>query len=123
MVSPNTQNPTPETRARLGERDEESYVIDAGLKLLRVLECFEGRNFEPVTINRVLQRCGEGFNRGLVRRLIITAKRAGWVKEIMAGRERQFIPGPKLENLAKGYAAALVRSATADRNERTDLFS
>ena len=97
-----------------GERDEDSYVIDAGLKLLKVLECLEGRNFEPVTIKLAMER--SSFNRDLTRRLIITAKRAGWIKEIMSGKERQFIPGPKLENLAKSYAATLVRSARADQD-------
>src|SRR5436853_4860108 len=54
-----------------GDRDEESYVIDAGLKLLRLLECVESRNREPITINRLMQRTG--FNRDLTRRLVITA--------------------------------------------------
>ena len=105
-------------RINRGERDEESYVIDAGLKLLRLLECVEGKNFEPVTIKRLMDRTG--FNRSSVRSLVITAKRARWLKEIVAGKERQFIPGPKLDNLAKSYAIALTRSAGADRN---GLFS
>lgn len=95
-----------DSKAPRGEREESSYVIDAGLKMLKVLECLEGRSYEPVGINRVMQR--SGFNRDLTRRLLITAKKAGWVKEIISGRERLFFLGPKAENLARGFSATLL---------------
>jgi len=97
---------TPIGEVRTGERDEESYVIDAGLKLLRLLECVEGRNFEPVTIKRLMQRTG--FNRSQVRSLVITAKKGRWLKELVTTKERQFIAGPKLENLSRNLATSML---------------
>jgi hypothetical protein len=102
-----------DTRKPQGERDEESYVIEAGLKLLRLLECVEGRNFEPVTIGRFMQRTG--FNRDLTRRLIITAKKGRWLKELVSTKERQFIPGPKLENLSRNLATSMLSRRDPER--------
>jgi DNA-binding IclR family transcriptional regulator len=96
---------------KLGERDEESYVIDAGLKLLRLLECVEGRNFEPVTIKRLMQRTG--FSRDLTRRLVITAKKGRWLKELVTTKERQFVPGPKMENLARNLMTSMLARSAA----------
>lgn len=89
-----------------GDRDEASYVLDTALKVLKVLECLEGRAFEPVTIERVMQR--SGFNRSFVRTALITLKRAGWAKELIEGHERKFIHGHKAASLAQHYAAKLV---------------
>jgi hypothetical protein len=95
-------------KAPRGERDEASYVIDVGLRILKMLECMEGRNFEPVTFKRAMQR--SGFDRNFVRSAMITLKKAGWVKEVISGREREFILGPKAENLAKRLSASLLNS-------------
>ena len=86
------------------ERSEADYINDNGAKLLRVLECFEGREWEPVTINRIASR--SGFKRDAARRLITTLKKTGWAKELPSTKERLFVAGPKLENLARSLARA-----------------
>lgn len=91
------------------ERDEESYITDAFAKGLKVFECFQGRNFEPVTINLAVQRTG--YPRSYCRQALITLKRLGWAKEIQNGRERAFVLGHKFENMARGYAAAALKRA------------
>ncbi len=92
--------------SRAGERDEESYIIEAFAKGLKIFECFEGRNFEPVTIKRAMQR--SGYPRSYCRDALITLKKLGWAKEIILGRERAFILGHKFENLARSYSASLL---------------
>lgn len=98
-------------KATRTERDEDSYVIESGLKILRVLECLEGRNFEPVTFETMMNRTG--FNRSFVRDAMITLKKSGWVKEILDDpKKRFFIPGRKAKNFSKGYSGALLREQT-----------
>lgn len=77
---------------RRGVRSEDAYVIDAGLRLLKVMEALEGTNFEPVSIQRVQQRCGEGFNYNFCRRALITLKRAGFAAQTPKG----WTAGPKI---------------------------
>lgn len=84
------------------ERDEASYVIEAGLKMLKVLEALEGRSYEPVSIQRVAQRTG--FSRDICRRSLITLKRAGWAKQTVDG----WMLGAKAENLARRLGASLI---------------
>jgi hypothetical protein len=90
-----------------GERSEESYAFETGLKVLKVLECLEGRNFEPVTIERAMQR--SGFNYSFTRSALITLKRAGWAKELIGTKERQFVLGPKAENLARSLTGHMLK--------------
>jgi hypothetical protein len=78
------------------------------MKLLKVLECMEGRNFEPVTFNRMMDRTG--FDRSFVRSALITLRKAGWVKEIITTREREFVLGRKAETLARDLSAYLLRN-------------
>jgi hypothetical protein len=100
VASPKTQK----------ERDEDSYVIDAGLKMLRVFEALEGRSFEPATITRVVQRTK--LDRDFCRRALITLKKAGWAKQTFDG----WVLGTKAENLARRYSSELLRSAPADQS-------
>jgi len=88
------------------ERSEADYVNDNGAKLLRVLECLQGREWEPVTINRIASR--SGFKRDAARRLLTTLKKTGWAKELPSTKERLFVAGPKLENLARSLASAML---------------
>lgn len=106
-----TQHPTPDTRAA-AERSEDSYVIDAGLKMLRVLECLEGRSFEPVNIKRVAER--SGFNRSFCRSALITLKKAQFAKQVLSSSESLWTVGPKIENLARAYSAELLKSQPLD---------
>lgn len=85
------------------EREEKSYIIAAFAKGLKIFECFEGRNFEPVTIKMAMQRTG--YPRYYCRAALTTLKHLGWAKEILNGQERAFILGPKFERLARQYAA------------------
>ncbi len=92
----------------MSERDEDSYVIAAFAKGLKIFECFEGRNFEPVTIKMAMERTG--YPRFYCMAALITLKKLGFAKEILNGRERAFVLGHKFENLARSYASqALAR--------------
>lgn len=87
-------------------RSEESYINDHAARMLKFIECFQGREFEPVTIARLMQR--SGFNRDATMRLVTTAKKCGWAKELPSKKERVFVAGPKLENLARSLSAAML---------------
>jgi hypothetical protein len=98
------QSPKPKARA---ERSEDSYVFETGLKVLKVLECLQGRNFEPVTIERAMQR--SGFDRSFTRSALITLKKAGWAKELIDTKERQFVLGAKAEIQAKALTGHMLK--------------
>ena len=101
-VEKEVKGQSPKTQAR-SERSEESYVIAAFAKGLKIFECFEGRNFEPVTIKMAMQR--SGYPRSYCRDALTTLKKLGWAKEILNGKERTFVLGHKFENLARSYAS------------------
>lgn len=67
-----------------GKRTDEDYAIDAGLRLLKVLEALEGQNFEPVTTQRVQQRTG--FSYDFCFRALKTLKVAGYATENEDGK-------------------------------------
>jgi hypothetical protein len=94
-------------RARRGERDEKEYVIDVPLRVFKVLEALEGRNFEPASIKRITQRTG--FSADFCRRALLTLKAAGYAKQTLDG----WIVGPKLVRFASQITA--VHSAMAER--------
>jgi DNA-binding IclR family transcriptional regulator len=83
------------------DRDEASYVLDVGLKIMKVFEALEGRAFEPISIRRVSQRTG--FKENACRRYLITLKKAGWARQTLDG----WIVGPKAEALIKKLSASL----------------
>ena len=72
-------------------RGEEEYVLDTGLRLLKVLEALEGTNFEPATIKRVEERTK--FPYDFCRRALLTLKRAGFATQNERGL---WAVGPKL---------------------------
>lgn len=80
-------------------RKEEDYAIDAGLRLLKVLEALEGTRFEAVSIERVRQRCGDGFSYDFVRRALITLKLAGFAAEVKEG----WTAGPKVMRFGTNF--------------------
>jgi DNA-binding IclR family transcriptional regulator len=84
---------------RLGraKRTDEAYVIDAGIRLLKVMEALEGTNFEPVTIQRVQQRTGYTYD--FCRRALFTLKRAGYA----AQTERGWQVGPRLLRFSERF--------------------
>jgi hypothetical protein len=88
------------------ERTEESYVIDALARAMKVYEALEGRAFEPISIQRVAQRTG--FSHNFCRRALITFKKSGWAKQTIEG----WSLGPKAMNLASRYGAALLHDST-----------
>jgi DNA-binding IclR family transcriptional regulator len=76
-------------------RGDKDYAIDAGLRLLKVMEALEGTNFEAVSIKRVQERCGgeaQGFTYDFCMRALRTLKVAGFA----AQTERGWMAGPKL---------------------------
>jgi len=85
---------------------EDKYASDPEAKLLRTIECLQGNEWEPVTINRMVSRTG--CKRDAVMRRLTRLKKSGWVKELPSGKERLFVAGPKLENLARSLSAALL---------------
>lgn len=101
------QKPAREQGRSLSEREEQSYVNRDAVNMLTIIECFRGINTEPLTFARIMQR--SGLNRDQVRRLVISGKAKSWIKEIMAGKERQFIPGPKAVNWARELIASELR--------------
>ncbi len=62
---------------------ETGYVIDVGLRLFKVFEALEGMKFEPVTIQRVMQRTG--FSYDFCMRALRTLKVAGYVTQTPTG--------------------------------------
>jgi len=88
------------------KQGEERYASDPEAKLLRTIECLQGREWEPVTINRMVSRTG--CKRDAVMRRLTRLKKSGWVKEIPSTKERLFVAGPKLENLARSLASAML---------------
>ncbi len=80
-------------------RDESQYALDTGLRLLKVLEALEGTNFEPVSIERVRQRCGPDFTYDFCRRALITLKLAGFAAEVRG----QWTMGPKIVRFGTNF--------------------
>jgi DNA-binding IclR family transcriptional regulator len=73
-----------------GQKSDEDYAIDAGIRLLKVLEALEGTRFEPVSIQRVQQRTG--FSYDFCMRALRTLKVAGFAAQTPDG----WTVGPKL---------------------------
>ena len=90
-------------RPKTKDRSEDSYIIAAFAKGLKIFECFEGRNFEPVTVKMAMERTG--YPRSYCRAALITLKKLGFAKEILSGRESTYVLGHKFENLARSYAS------------------
>lgn len=93
------------------KRSEHSYVIDAGLRMLKVLEALKGMNFEPVSIARVVQR--SGFSYDFCRRALITLKRGGFATESPDGWQ----VGPKLMQFAQNFNDVCLAALTQENSE------
>lgn len=98
----------------LGEREETSYVNRDAVNMLVIVECFRGINDAPLTFARIMFRTG--FSRDQVRRLVISGKARGWIKENATSKERQFVPGPKAVNWARDLIASELRGGSAIQN-------
>ena len=65
------------------KRDRESYVIEAALNALKVLEALEGARFEGVKLQRVAQRTGLSVN--FCFRALKTLQVMGYARETAEG--------------------------------------
>jgi DNA-binding IclR family transcriptional regulator len=79
-------------------RSDQDYAIDAGLRLLKVLEALEGTQFEPVSIQRVAERTG--FTYDFCMRALRTLKIAGFATQNDRGL---WAVGPKLLRFSKEF--------------------
>lgn len=100
-----------------GVRDESEYALDTGLRLLKVLEALEGTNFEPVTIERVQQRCGSGFSYDFCRRALITLKLAGFA----AQQKGLWMPGPKLTRFGTNFNELCIAHLRRPDSENSEI--
>lgn len=64
-------------------RSNESYVIEAALKVLQVLEHLQGQQYAPVSVAEMAAR--SGFNYDFCRRALRTLFAAGWAVETERG--------------------------------------
>ncbi len=97
------------------QRSEGTYVIDAGLRMLKVLEALRGTNFEPVKIARVQQRTGYSYD--FCRRALITLKRAGFATESSDGWQ----VGTKLMQFAANFNDVCLAALTAQSSEISEF--
>jgi DNA-binding IclR family transcriptional regulator len=93
------------------QRSQSTYIIDAGLRMLKVLEALRGTNFEPVTIQRVTQRTGYSYD--FCRRALITLKQAGFATESPDGWQ----VGPKLMQFAANFNEVCLVALTQSVSE------
>lgn len=97
------------------QREQGTYVIDAGLRMLKVLEALRGTNFEPVTIKRVEQRTGYSYD--FCRRALITLKLAGFATESKEGWQ----VGTKLMQFAANFNDVCLAALTAQSSEISEF--
>jgi DNA-binding IclR family transcriptional regulator len=96
-------------------RTDQDYAIDAGLRMIKVLEALEGTNFEPVPIKRVMERTG--FKYDFCFRALRTLKVAGWATESPDGWQ----VGPRLLKFSERFndlCAAVVTESRIDNCQR-----
>lgn len=109
-----TESGSDQVKAAQNEREEDSYVIEAGLKMLKVFSVLEPPTREPASIKRISKRAG--FNYSFTRAALITLKRGGFAKQILVGRYAFWTLGPKAEVLGARIASArLSDPQSADR--------
>jgi DNA-binding IclR family transcriptional regulator len=78
-------------------RSDQDYAINAGLRLLKVLEALEGTSFEPVSIQRIQHRTG--FTYDFCFRALKTLKVAGYAAEHGGGWQ----VGPKFLKFSQRF--------------------
>jgi DNA-binding IclR family transcriptional regulator len=81
----------------MSTRNDRDYAIDAGLRMIKVLEALEGTNFEPVSIKRVMERTN--FKYDFCFRALRTLKLAGWATESPDGWQ----VGPRLLKFSERF--------------------
>lgn len=71
----------------MAKRDAKDYAVEKVVDALKVIESLEGTNFEPVTIEQIIERVGfiPGRDARLkfdaVRRILITLELLGWANQ------------------------------------------
>lgn len=95
-------------------RNDADYAIDAGLRLLKVLEALEGTNFEPVTVQRIKQRTG--FSYDFCFRALKTLKVAGYATENPAGWQ----VGPKVLKFSERFNELCITALSTPQGENSN---
>lgn len=99
------------TEMKRSARRDEDYAIDAGLRVLKVLEALEGKSFEPVSIQRIQQRTG--FSYDFCMRAMRTLKVAGWATQTPQG----WTVGPKVMRFGTNFNEVCIAYANAKNSE------
>lgn len=81
---------------RRKSRTDSDYEIDAVSKALAVIEALEGTSFEPVSIDRIVQRAE--LPKNLVFRTLRTLRLRGWA---IQNRQGKWTAGCRLLRFAK----------------------
>jgi DNA-binding IclR family transcriptional regulator len=83
------------------KRPDEAYEIESQSKGWAILEALEGSNFEPATVQKLMERTG--FTRDLIERSLKTMRLRGYAAQDEKGR---WVIGKRLVR----FAEAIVRN-------------
>ncbi len=83
------------------KRPDEDYEIESVSKSLAVLEALEGISFEPVPVQRIIDRTG--FKRDFVERSLKTYRLRGYAVQNERG---EWSIGPRFVRMAQSAAAS-----------------
>lgn len=103
-VATNQQPPTPPRK----QRSDDDYVIEALAKGLKVLEALEGSRFEPVPIQRVVERAKYPYDYCF--RALKTFKVLGYAQETPRGWQL----GPKVLRFADRFGEIVMAAMPAN---------
>lgn len=94
------------------KRPDEAYEIAALSKGLVVLEALEGTNFEPVPVQRIIDRTG--FKRDFVERALKTYRLRGYAVQNERG---EWSMGNRILRLSNDYSKVALAALTARTEE------
>lgn len=98
----------------MAKRDPKTYAVEKVVDAVKVLESLEGTNFEPVSIDQIIERVGviEGRDSKLkldaVRRVLISLELCGWAKQTNG----KWMLGAAALRLSNKYGEICLRAIT-----------
>lgn len=88
------------------KRDPKEYANENVVHTIKIIEALEGVNFEPVSIQRIMERTG--LKRDKCMRVLTTLELLGWAKQ---NERKEWLLGAKILRFANRYSEIVIANS------------
>lgn len=96
------------------KRTAKDYKVEKTIETIKVIEALEGANFEPASVDRIIERVGvipeleRELKHDAVKRILYSLELLGWAQ---SNEKKQWLLGAKILRFSNRYSEVLIANS------------